>query len=64
MLLDNYTSRTIQLEIKGAPLVLLPGRRNISEENLPPELVDELVLNQIEGIRVVSEYPSIVLKEL
>jgi len=64
MLIDNYTHNSVHLDVKGMPLVVLPGHRDISEKSLPLKLVEDLVLNQIKGIRVISEYPSIVLKEL
>ena len=64
MIINNYTANSIELNAGGVKVVLLPGNRDIPEEALPKDLVSSLALEEIDGLRVLSEYPSVELKEL
>jgi hypothetical protein len=64
MLIQNYTQDAIQLDANGVAVVLLPGNRTIPEGVLPEDLVSDLALDRVDGLRILSEYPSVTLKEL
>ena len=65
MLIDNFSKEAIEIDIHGNKLVLLPGKlHNIPESSIPADIVEDMSLGNIEGVRITSEYPSVTLKAL
>ena len=64
MVINNYTEEVITINSNGVNVAIPPGNRTVTEEILSEELVTKLVLEEVDGLKVISEYPSVVIKVL